>query len=236
MSYPSRYAVLLDGGFVIQKLSERSRPRALPSADEIESLAVSLGAHGCVADQTLLRIYFYHARPASGCLRNPVSGAVTDLGKTDIYRKSEQLLEKLDLRPDFALRLGELEVRDWKLGERALKSIRKTRRAIQASDFAPDIEQKGVDLRIGLDIARFALDRSVQSIVVVTGDSDLIPAFKFARREGLRVFLCHFNHGVKRELKAHADRVISVPLPLPALRSELHHHVPDHGVVLERVG
>lgn len=233
MSYPSRFAVLLDGGFVIQKLSERTRPRAFPSADEIAILAASLGAHDCVEGQTLLRIYFYHALPASGRLRNPVTGVVVDLSKTAIYRQSEQLLERLELRPDFALRLGELDVRDWKLGKRALESVRKTRRAIQANDFVPDIEQKGVDLRIGLDIARFALDRSVQSIIVVTGDSDLIPAFKFARREGLRVFLCPFNHGVKRELKAHADRVISVPLPP---RSELHHHVPDHGVVLERVG
>lgn len=53
-----------------------------------------------------------------------------------------------------------------------------------------------------------------EAIVVVTGDSDLVPAFKFARREGLRVFLCHLGHGVKRELKAHADRTIRIELPL----------------------
>ncbi len=51
----------------------------------------------------------------------------------------------------------------------------------------PKIEQKGVDLRIGLDIARLSLRRMVDIIVVVTGDSDMVPAFKFARREGIRV-------------------------------------------------
>jgi len=54
-----------------------------------------------------------------------------------------------------------------------------------------------VDLRICLDI-----------IVVVTGDSDLVPAIRFARREGVRILLDHMGHGVRRDLKAHADEVL----------------------------
>jgi uncharacterized LabA/DUF88 family protein len=65
--------------------------------------------------------------------------------------------------------------------------------------------QKGVDLRIGLDIARLALRDMVRIIVVFTGDSDLVPAFKFARREGIKIYLNTLGHGVRRELKAHAD-------------------------------
>jgi len=72
----------------------------------------------------------------------------------------------------------------------------------------PNVEQKGVDLRIGLDIARLALREMVEIIVVVTGDSDLVPAFRFARREGIRVYLDHLGHGVRRDLKAHADIVL----------------------------
>lgn len=72
----------------------------------------------------------------------------------------------------------------------------------------PNIQQKGVDLRIGLDIARLALREVVQAIAVVTGDSDLVPAFKFARREGVRVYLDHMGMPVRRELNAHADIVI----------------------------
>jgi len=86
-------------------------------------------------------------------------------------------------------------------------------RLIQAEDLVPAIEQKGVDLRIGLDIARLALTSSVQALVLVTGDSALVPAFKFARREGLRVFLCHMGHRIKRELLIHADRDLRVKLP-----------------------
>jgi uncharacterized LabA/DUF88 family protein len=146
-------------------------------------------------------------------MRNPISGSKIDLSATDIFKQNESLLDSLELRTDYALRLGETSTRAWKLGERALKSLLHEARPIQADDLVPNIEQKGVDLRIGLDIARLALSQSVQSIIAVTGDSDLIPAFKFARREGLRVFLCHLRHGIKRELKAHADSVIEIELP-----------------------
>lgn len=81
-------------------------------------------------------------------------------------------------------------------------------RALAANDLVPNIEQKGVDLRIGLDIARLSIRQLAQVIVVVTGDSDMIPAFKFARREGVRVYLDHMGHGVKRDLKAHTDLIL----------------------------
>jgi len=70
------------------------------------------------------------------------------------------------------------------------------------------LNKRGVDLRIGLDIARLALRQMVSAFVVVTGDSDLIPAFKFARREGCRVYLDYRGHGVKRALKVHADQIL----------------------------
>ena len=65
-------------------------------------------------------------------------------------------------------------------------------------------------MRIGLDIASLALKRLVSAVVLVTADSDLVPAMKFARREGLRVYLDTLGGGwVRPELKVHADRVLS---------------------------
>ncbi len=50
-------------------------------------------------------------------------------------------------------------------------------------------------------------------IVVVAGDSDFIPAFKFARREGLRVYMEDLgSRFVKQELRAHADLVLGTTL------------------------
>jgi len=67
--------------------------------------------------------------------------------------------------------------------------------------------QKGVDMRIGLDIAWLSIKRIVDSVVLITGDSDFVPVMKFARKEGIRVYLETLRHPVRRELKVHADIV-----------------------------
>lgn len=56
-------------------------------------------------------------------------------------------------------------------------------------DVSLDLRQKGVDMRIGLDMAALALKRFVNTIVLVTGDRDFVPAAKLARREGLQIIL-----------------------------------------------
>ena len=76
------------------------------------------------------------------------------------------------------------------------------------SDLVPALQQKGVDIRIALDIANLAAKRIANILVLVTGDADLVPAMKFARKEGMRVYLETMGHGVHRELKAHVDFVL----------------------------
>jgi uncharacterized LabA/DUF88 family protein len=44
------------------------------------------------------------------------------------------------------------------------------------ADFHPDFEQKGVDMRIGMDMANLASNRSVELIALATNDTDCIPA------------------------------------------------------------
>ncbi len=221
MSYPLRYALLLDGGFLIRKLA--GQLRTFPTAHDVESIANAVADHECVADLSRLRVYFYHAPPAVEELTNPISKEVLHLSTTAFSANNRQLLNTLVNRPDFALRLGETATHGWKLGPRSLDNLIRVQRPIEAADLIPIIEQKGVDLRIGLDIARLALTRAVQAIVVVTGDSDLVPAFKFARREGIRVFLCHLDHGIRRELREHADRVIDIPPLLPLAKHDANH-------------
>lgn len=206
MNTCNRYAILLDGAFVIKKL--QSRKKQFPSADDIESLCIDIQKNQILQHLDLLRIYFYHARPAKEVLTNPIDRQQIKLGDTVIYSNHERLLDTLELKPDFAVRLGEIVVREWSLGASAVKSLMKSPRSVLPSDLVPNINQKGVDLRIGLDIARLSLKEMVHAIVVVTGDSDLVPAFKFARREGVRIYLNALGHGIRRELKVHADRIL----------------------------
>lgn len=79
-------------------------------------------------------------------------------------------------------------------------------RPLVDDDFEPVFEQKGVDMRIGLDITVLSEKQIVDRIIVVTGDTDCVPALKHARKAGLQVILIKLpgNHPA-RELVAHAD-------------------------------
>lgn len=202
-----KYAILIDGGFMRVKIKQREK--RFPSPADINAEVDRIKAHPLTTGMGLLRVYYYDAPPATAELINPIDGSKVDLSSHATFSQNTSLQQKLELQQDFALRYGEMSVQGWALGSAALKNISKDGpRALTASDLVPNVEQKGVDLRIGLDIARLSLRNLVSTIVVVTGDSDMIPAFKFARREGVRVYLDHMGHGVKRDLKAHTDAIL----------------------------
>jgi uncharacterized LabA/DUF88 family protein len=98
--------------------------------------------------------------------------------------------------------------------KRSAEEIARTSRTLQADDFAPDLKQKRVDMKIGLDVAWLASKAIVDRIILVTADSDFVPAMKFARREGVQVILVTMGHRmVKHDLLVHADEVRSVAYP-----------------------
>ena len=109
-----------------------------------------------------------------------------------------------------AVRKGELVFRGWRVHADAMKELAKDPpRVLKAADLEPVFIQKGVDMRIGLDIASLALKRLVNGIVLVTADADMIPAMKLARREGLRVYLHTMGTQNRRDgLLVHADRIL----------------------------
>lgn len=76
-------------------------------------------------------------------------------------------------------------------------------------DIQLPLRQKGVDMRIGLDISTVTLKRQVDTIVLVTGDSDFIPAAKIARREGVEFILDPMWQSVEADLQEHVDGIIS---------------------------
>lgn len=199
-------AIMLDGGYFTKRF-KRLHGR-FPVADDAIQFCTEL--MGSLADYKLYRIFFYDAEPCDRSSRNPLSGQVVDFAKTQIARDYRSLLQGLEQASNFAVRRGETLMRGWKLGESSLRAIQEDP-AMQISErsFVPDIVQKGVDMRIGLDMAALALKRLVQAVVVVTGDADIAPAMRFARREGLRTYLHTMGFdGVRPLLKAHADIVL----------------------------
>jgi len=203
---PEKTALLLDGGFVKKKL-ENSLGR-FPTVQDIVGMCSTILQKPRLSGTILFRVYYYDAPPYEGRGRNPVSGAVLDFSATPQSAQNRALIDTLELQPDFAVRRGTILHTGWKLGKYALKALSRNPRLVTARDFVPDMQQKGVDLRIGLDMATISLKRIVDIVVLVTGDSDMVPAMKFARREGLKVYLEALGHGVRRELKAHADFIL----------------------------
>lgn len=214
MSITPRVAILLDGGFVRAKLEGLNR--SFPSASDVIDLTSRIMAQPRLIGADLLRIFFYDAPPLSGSATNPLSGKAYNFGSHETHTKNHQLQESLAQAPDVAVRRGEAVFRGWKLRQTVLTAFAEgTRKAgpLDAKDLAPDIQQKGVDLRIGLDVALLSIKRIVDTIVLVTGDADMVPAMKFARREGLRVYLDTMGHGVRPLLTEHADYVFNSSSP-----------------------
>jgi uncharacterized LabA/DUF88 family protein len=83
-----------------------------------------------------------------------------------------------------------------------------------SSRIALYIRQKGVDMRIGLDIAAYSALRNADRIALVTADTDCVAAMKLARKSGVQVVLVALPNGiVPGELQEHADYVRPVILP-----------------------
>ncbi len=67
------------------------------------------------------------------------------------------------------------------------------------------IQQKMVDIKIGLDIASLAYKNVVDQIILISGDSDFVPAAKLARREGIDFLLDPMWQPIKPDLFEHID-------------------------------
>ena len=54
-------------------------------------------------------------------------------------------------------------------------------------------------------------------LVLVAGDSDFVPAMKFARREGVQLYLVTLGHAVRDAMLEHSDLVLDLPIELATL-------------------
>lgn len=205
------FAIFLDAGFVKRKLRKPKSPPV--SAAQVQNLIEDIKAHPYLKDMFLHRAYFYDARPLEEEVIHP-AGIQVDFGKSTMARLSRTMHQELEEIPFLSLRFGELSFNGFKYTHKALKPGEEHVSfplAITPDELKADVQQKGVDMRIGLDMASLTLKEHVKVIALVTGDSDFIPAMKFARREGAQVILFTLGHGIKRGLVEHADLVVREP-------------------------
>ena len=193
-------ALLIDGAYLRAVATKHhGLDFADYTADFIEKVALK-----CVdkEEEELFRIFYYDCLPNKKPQRYPISGRE--------YVSPAEALSKNDLprKKYFAVRLGgAVHFRGW-------RRTKWGQREPLDSDYKPNYEQKGVDMRIGLDIATFSYERTVERIILVTGDTDFVPAMKMARRLGLQVVLVQLLKLSRVwSLLPHTDIVREVPLP-----------------------
>lgn len=204
-----KVAIMVDGAFFQKKFWPKYRKNPTPqNTVDVAYLALEDVEF---KDDILFRIYYYDCYPFDRKIKNPISGAEIDFSDTPIYKARCHFLRQLALCPRVALRSGSLSYKGLSLPKKNISRLRRGE-AFDLSMLKDTFIQKQVDIKIGLDIAWISSKKIVDKIVIVTGDSDFIPAMKFARREGIMVYLVHFDHQVKTELKEHCDGIIEVSL------------------------
>lgn len=201
------YAVLVDGGFLKRRIGSEQSPL---NAQMFKGFLDALGGNAALAAHSLHRVYFYDAAPLNESKVCPLNGGTINFGESSTALQNRALHSELVRMPFVALRMGELGFRGWGLRKNVLPRSA-DEATIRAADLKPTIQQKGVDMRIGLDIAALTLKKIADVIVLVTGDSDFIPAMKFARREGAQLFLVALGAPIKEAMHEHSDLMLDVP-------------------------
>ena len=222
-------AILIDGAYFLKRLpglvpdADLSAPEAVADLLEqlvrghLERLNETWGAPDCY--QLLYRGFYYDARPSGRRIRRPVSRGLYQHSATDEAQFRVRLFKALHGRRYFAVRLGEVGITPaWLLRREARDRLLDgdaSALPLSDADFVPSLRQKGVDMRIGLDIASITLKRQADTIVLVSGDTDFVPAAKLARREGARFFLDPLGRTVSPTLFEHIDGLLD---GLPRIR------------------
>jgi uncharacterized LabA/DUF88 family protein len=205
-----RIAILVDGGFY------RWRAHSLFGEKTPEDRADELFRY-CLAHANnkhyigdVYRIFYYDCTPSTEIVYNPISKKQIHLGKTELFSWQSKFIEQLKQKRKMALRMGKLSIHTPYILSNS-KIIKKlSSGAIQwndlkDSDLTLNIEQKGVDMRIGVDIASLAFKRQVDQIVLISGDSDFVPAAKLARREGIDFIVDPMGADIADDLFEHID-------------------------------
>lgn len=219
-------AILVDGGFY------RRRAARLFGHKEPEQRAAELleycRRHTRKAKSRLYRIFYYDCPPSEKVVFHPLTRTSMNLAKTPDHDWMVDFHKALVKRRKVALRRGELletqsgyQLRPDKLKKLLAGAISIS--DLTERDFSLDITQKGVDMRLGLDIATLAANGHVNQVIMIAGDSDFVPAAKHARRAGIDFVLDPMWAQISESLHEHIDGLWECVRPEPRnLEDPLH--------------
>lgn len=217
-------AILIDGAYFIKRFrniephnaydAKRAAEFAFRSAvahlnEPYGSKSGNGGQRQGTRRHELYRIFFYDCPPLEKKLHNPITKKSIDFGKSAEAVFRYELHDLLRQRRKVALRLGHLAGdTPWTIKPHTIEDLLKGRRKFEEltdADVVPNVRQKGVDMRIGIDISSLAIKKQVDQIVLFAGDADFVPAAKLARREGVDFVLDPMWQAIPAGLNEHID-------------------------------
>lgn len=208
-------AILIDGAYFIKRFrsiephNSYNSTRAAEFAFRCAISHLSEPGNGQGRRRDLYRIFFYDCPPLEKKLHNPISKRAVDFSRSHEAVFRFELHNLLRDRRKVALRLGHLASdTPWTIKPQVIQDLLKGKLMfdqLSENDVVPNARQKGVDMRIGIDISSLALKKQVDQIVLIAGDADFVPAAKLARREGVDFILDPMWQAIPAGLNEHID-------------------------------
>ena len=204
-------AILIDWGFYRRRAKIKiGEKNAADSANELDSYCRRHLNEKKQTPHELYRIFYYDCPPVNKKVFHPFLKQQIDFSKSELNIWMTQFLAELKQHRKFALRLGKLADAQacYTLRIDVVKKLCSGKLNLcdlQETDFMIHVDQKGVDMKIGLDIASLAYKKQVDQIVLISGDSDFVSAAKLARREGIDFVLDPLGAPIKEDLFEHID-------------------------------
>ncbi|ESE29873.1 hypothetical protein HMPREF9089_00906 [Eubacterium brachy ATCC 33089] len=210
-----KIAILVDGGFY--KKRAKTLYGSLTPEERCKELINYCYKHLQAKYEDkgeLYRIFYYDCPPIDKKIFHPLLKKQIDLTTTPVYEWNEAFIAQMMKNRKVALRLGKISASsiEYRLRPKVTKAILNQKQDISElteNDFEIDLTQKGVDMKIGIDIASLAFKKQVDRIVLISGDSDFVPAAKLARREGIDFVLDPMWIKIKPDLFEHIDGLIT---------------------------
>lgn len=225
-------AILVDAAFFLRRFA-----KIWPSSEKATASDVAKRLYQTALDhlnqsiagktvrRDLYRVFVYDCPPLSKKAHHPISKRAVDFGKSEeaIFRTAfhSEIIKLCKA----ALRLGRLsDQSSWRIHPTAVKDLLSGKRRVSDlsdHDFLYEFKQKGVDIRIGIDICSLTLKRQVDQIVLISGDADFVPAGKLARREGVDFVLDPMWSSIGVDLTEHIDGLRSTCPRPPRVGAEV---------------
>lgn len=214
-------AILVDGPFFIRRIRQIFPSSVHHDARLMADLVWRLSAaHLFERNQPkrhLFRIFFYDTPMMNGKVTLPVSKQNIDLSKSKEGQFRSAFQRQLQRKRKLAVKLGEpATIDNWKLSEDAQADLLAKRIGIddlQDDDFVPDTITRGIELRMGVDLASLAYKKQVQQVVLLTGDGAFASAAELLRHEGIDVVLDPMWQNISEDLFTYIDGLRSTCPP-----------------------